>query len=265
MIKPLVTVLLSLSIVLPSMAEYSTQGWSWYNASQTIDYSDLDEEPKQAAPKAPQKNLWEKAQEAQKLKETIQKQYHLIRDLAIVHPTPENVKRENEYRQFFMEQSKKFGEAQRLVLLQSPELSYQMKFPTQQVARQLHDKKEEIANTKAIKKMAKSYALLFFYEGNSLDTPILAKTVTTFAKSYGFELMGIPMDGYIDANIPQNREVKGLAEKMGVKAFPAMFLLNPETGKGAPLAYGFIALDQLTENAVFVNGVLNNKNKFEEQ
>jgi hypothetical protein len=50
------------------------------------------------------------ADQLEALGQSIQEQYELIRDLALVHPSPESIQNENEYRKFFLEQSEKLNE-----------------------------------------------------------------------------------------------------------------------------------------------------------
>ena len=46
---------------------------------------------------------------------------------------------------------------------------------------------------------------------------------------------------------------QGQAERLGVKYFPAMMLVDPKSGQVKPLSYGFISQDDLAKQFLYVS------------
>ncbi|PSU37275.1 type-F conjugative transfer system pilin assembly protein TraF, partial [Photobacterium frigidiphilum] len=66
--------------------------------------------------------------------------------------------------------------------------------------------------------------------------------VQQFADTHGIEVLGISLDGKQLASIHQNRDN---GNHIQVPFSPALVLVNPNTQEMKPLAYGFIAQEDL--------------------
>ena len=54
----------------------------------------------------------------------------------------------------------------------------------------------------------------------------------------------------MSAEFPQSQRDSGQSVKMGIKHFPALFLVNPKKGEYKPIAYGFITPDDLARRVL---------------
>lgn len=61
------------------------------------------------------------------------------------------------------------------------------------------------------------------------------------------------MDGVINPLLPDSRTDQGQAQRLSVKYFPAMMLVDPKQGSVRPLSYGFISQDDLAKQFLNVS------------
>ncbi|EFO5828711.1 conjugal transfer protein TraF, partial [Salmonella enterica] len=59
--------------------------------------------------------------------------------------------------------------------------------------------------------------------------------------------------GVINPMLPDTRPDQGQAQRLGVKYFPAMMLVDPKQGSVRPLSYGFITQDDLAKQFLNVS------------
>ena len=65
-------------------------------------------------------------------------------------------------------------------------------------------------------------------------------------------LIPVSVNGDISPDIPNSRLDHGQAERLGVRYFPALLLVNPKTNKTMPLAFGLTTQDVLKTRLVAV-------------
>lgn len=63
----------------------------------------------------------------------------------------------------------------------------------------------------------------------------------------------VSVDGVINPLLPDSRTDQGQAQRLGVKYFPAMMLVDPKQGSVRPLSYGFISQDDLAKQFLNVS------------
>jgi conjugal transfer pilus assembly protein TraF len=101
--------------------------------------------------------------------------------------------------------------------------------------------------------LATSHGLLFFYRGKSPYDRKQIPIISDFCKHYGLPLIPVSVDGVISSNLTHSRIDKGQANRLGVRYFPALLLVNPQTQSIAPVAYGLTTQDVLAERLVQVS------------
>ncbi|CAG17952.1 type-F conjugative transfer system pilin assembly protein TraF [Photobacterium profundum] len=145
--------------------------------------------------------------------------------------------------QFAYNMSSDFGMTFQKALLMNPDLSYTKDRPTEQAARSTYLQMEREKKIRAVRQLAGSgWGLFFVYEGASPMAEKLAPSVQQFADAHGIEVLGISLDGTQLASIHQNRDN---SNHIQVPFSPALVLVNPNTQEMKPLAYGFIAQEDL--------------------
>lgn len=167
------------------------------------------------------------------------------KDRAVLNPTVENIREYLIIQNMIMNQSTRFADNWKKTMLLYPEFDYGISHPTdsaiaQVVQSNLHNQKAKIA-----KLMAKQFGLLFFYNGSNPLSLVMEKTLTQFASFYGFSIIAVSVDRNIIPHLLPTRIDNGQAMSLGVKAFPALVLVNPKTGAHHILTYGYASINEL--------------------
>lgn len=182
----------------------------------------------------------------------LQKQLEEAKATAIMKPTPENVARYKVYQDYFVEKSTQFSSAWEAMLLKFPQLDYNIKNSFYNATAPIKAVEERKAQSDAIQWVNQQYGVFFFYRGNEPLDNKLAEIVKSFGEQYGLSIIPISIDGKMASSYPQSKLDNGQAMAMGIKHFPALFLVNPKKNEYKPLAYGFITQDDLARRVLNV-------------
>lgn len=217
-------------------------GWHWYK-----DPADADDElppvPAQPAP-APMTASEQKA--------LLQKETQEALDTAILYPSPENYRRYAVMKEYWVNQATGFTQSGKKALLQYPELNYNLvrsHYNGSSAAQQAMTKEKE---TLAVNHVAARYGVMFFYRGENPVDSLMAGVIKTYCEERGIAVTGVSVDGKLSDQLPHSYVNRGQAEAMNVKFFPATFLVDPKTRQWQPLAWGFMAHDDLDRQVVNV-------------
>ncbi len=138
-----------------------------------------------------------------------------------------------------------FTLAMQQALIIHPEMSYALTHPTQSATKKILLHQQEAAATQAVKTLLRDNGCFFFYRGQQPMDQLMAKTVAAFAKQVNMPVVGISVDGKLLSTFSVNRQDHGQAKKLGVKATPALLLVNPRTHAIQPIAYGILSQSEL--------------------
>ncbi len=164
---------------------------------------------------------------------------------AILYPTKSNIRVYLILQNFVMSKAALFTQVWKKTLLDYPELDYSILHPTQNSAQHILYAERSRKEDEVINSFSKKYGLLFFYRGNSSLDQALAPTIESFSKKHNISLLPVSVDG---KNLPvfdTNHVDNGQAEKLGIKHFPALVLVDPKDQKILPLNYGYISSSEL--------------------
>jgi conjugal transfer pilus assembly protein TraF len=232
-----VILLLGLTLTTTTFSAYHTQGWQWYN--EVVIEDDIDKEE----PPVPTMSYTQQMAEFH----AYHKEAH---DKAVITQDVEDVAYAARLNQWMMEQSKGYGRAMKQALLKYPNLSHELKFPTAQVARQVAYQEQKKEQTRAISRLSKQYGLFYFYRGGNPYDQKMAQSVQDLADEYQIALIGFAVDGKALPEIKNNQHHRNQMQSLEVKALPALFLVDPKAKKSQPLAYGFVAQDEVKQHYV---------------
>jgi conjugal transfer pilus assembly protein TraF len=242
----------TLLTVSPSVAESffknHTRGWHWYEVLPLPhDEEGTNEEPshpqKPSRPKTPTEVV--KAYRA-----ALESRLHA----AWVNPTPQNVKAYQEMQKDLMDRSKMFATTWMQNVFQTPELDHTLVSPVNQQGRHLQLDLEKNRTFKVIKELSQTFGLFFFFAGDCPYCHQFAPIVKEFAKTYGWEVIAISVDGGTLAEFPDAQHDNGLFNLWGIKALPALFAVNPQNQEAIPVAYGLTSLDEMENRVMTLRG-----------
>ncbi|HDN9802213.1 TPA: conjugal transfer protein TraF, partial [Aeromonas salmonicida] len=111
-----------------------------------------------------------------------------------------------------------------------------------------------------IAKLASQYGIFFFYRGQMPLDNLAGSIIANFAKDNNISIIPVSVDGVLNPALPTSRLDAGQRQRMGIKFFPAIFLVDPKQHTYRPLAYGFITPDDLSRQ--FLNVATGFKGEF---
>ncbi|OGV25544.1 MAG: hypothetical protein A3F18_00965 [Legionellales bacterium RIFCSPHIGHO2_12_FULL_37_14] len=146
---------------------------------------------------------------------------------------------------FWLKEASIHGEINQQALRYYPQYDFTITHPTSNIGTKLEDAKKRLEIRKYLKKLAKTHGLLFFYRGKHAFDQEQALIMQAFANQHHFTLLPVSIDRV--KALPNTRFDKGEANKLGIKHFPAVLLIEPKTKKVLPVAFGVNTQDVLAE------------------
>jgi type-F conjugative transfer system pilin assembly protein TraF len=212
-------------------------GWLWYNTK-----------PKPIKPKiAKAKDQLNSAPSS--ATEELRSFQAIIREAkakAVLHPTEENIKNYIILQNLVTNNATAFTNGWKKTLLDYPALDYGVIHSPNNNAQHIYYEQEGQKEKAAVQYYAAHYGLFFFYRGKNAVDQSLAPMVISFARENHITLISISVDQTPIEALPDTRMNHGQAEKMAIRYFPALMLVNPKNGSFIPLGYGFFSQDELS-------------------
>lgn len=156
---------------------------------------------------------------------------------------------------YWLQEAQLHGKINQKALLAYPEYDYSVTHPTSNIGIKIQDSLDEEQKRKALKKIAKDQGFIFYYRGNSALDVRQIPILQAFCKEYGFQMIGVSVDGVLADTLIDSRIDAGEADAMNVHYFPAILLVNPQNKHVTPVAFGLTTQDVLLEHlwAIFQN------------
>lgn len=154
---------------------------------------------------------------------------------------------------YWTQQAGYFSMIAKRALLEHPELDYNLRFSHYNGTVKNQLATDYADQYKAISAIARHFGVFFFYRGREPYNGQLIQVLNNFRETYQLSVIPISVDGAINPQLPDSRIDKGQAERLHVKYFPAMVLVDPKSGHAKPLSYGFISQDDLAKQFLYVS------------
>lgn len=148
---------------------------------------------------------------------------------------------------YWLKESSRFKSLFQKTMLEHPEYDYTVTHPTSNLGAKITDEVRESQTIEIINRLSKSHGLLFFYRGKSPYDLKQIPIIIDFCKRFGIAMMPISIDGVTSSKLMSSRIDKGQANRLGVHYFPALLLVNPQTQRVSPVAFGLTTQDVLME------------------
>lgn len=233
--------LLVWSAVLPVYGKDA--GWQWYNEPAK---SPAQETAEKAAPVRQETDIMQKLA-------TLQMATKRALYEAILYPGVDNFVRYFRLQNYWTQQAGLFTMSARKAMLAHPELDYNLQYSHYNGTVRNQLAADQAQQRQAIAKLAEHYGIMFFYRGQDPIDGQLAQVINGFRATYGLSVIPVSVDGVINPQLPDTRPDRGQAQRLGVKYFPAMMLVDPKQGSVRPLSYGFITQDDLAKQFLNVS------------
>lgn len=148
---------------------------------------------------------------------------------------------------YWLKESSRFKSLFQQTMLAHPEYDYTVTHPTSNLGAKITDSVRESQAVEVINRLSKSHGLLFFYRGKSPYDLKQIPIIVDFCRRFSIPMMPISIDGVTSPELLNSRMDQGQANRLGVRYFPALLLVNPENQRVAPVAYGLTTQDVLME------------------
>ena len=222
----------------PSFFEKRAEGWHWYE--KPLSHSKIEEPKQKNVTTSPPQTPTERIEAQRKALET---KLHT----AILEPSDENLIAYILAQKALMDQSQRFSEVWKKVVLNTPSLDETLIHPVDQNARHIYYDEERNKLSKKIQVLASEYGLFFFFRKNCSYCHHFAPIVKRFADKYNWSVLGISLDGGTLSEFPRAKRDNGISARLGISHVPALIALHPKTRKLIPLAYGFVSENEIEE------------------
>lgn len=250
MLKSLIPAL-ALLVTLPCNAagglEYLKEhdrGWFWYEPVEIPQEKTPEPEKKPEPQASVAPNPYVDPTGAMK---AYQKSIEDARNLAILDPSPANVKHYMAVQKEAMNRSGIFADTWRRVLWETPELDESLKSPMGKAGMDVHKNQVRLGKEEAINQLAQTDGIFFFFKKSCPYCHAQAPILKSFAARYGVSVIPISLDGGGLPEYPVPAPDVGWAERLGVNVTPAMFMVNPRTREIVPMAYGVISEEEIKD------------------
>jgi conjugal transfer pilus assembly protein TraF len=224
----------------------SKEGWYWFEQQQL--------ELKVHEPGDELKDILSSSQDASQKLAAIRNLAAKQLDQAIMLPTAANIKNYRITQDYVSAQASTFSKNWQLVNHFNPEFDASLQHPYNHSAIRVKREQDEKLKRKRIEDLAQHYGLVFFFKAGCPYCHKYASFVKDFAERFGFAVQAVSLDGGTLPEFPNPIIDQGLAARLQVKAVPALIAANPGAEQFFPLAYGFVAEEEILERMQMLFG-----------
>jgi conjugal transfer pilus assembly protein TraF len=226
--------------------ERHAEGWHWYEEIPRD--SKIEERKKNSLKESPSGRSSSSSSPPPTEKiEAQRKELETKLHTAILQPSQENIITYILAQKALMDQSERFSEAWKQIVMKTPSLDETLIHPVDQNARHIYYQEKHQDITKRIKALAQEYGLFFFFKGTCAYCHHFAPIVKEFAKKHEWSVLAVSLDGGTLPEFPEARKDNGMAARLQVSHVPALIAFHPSSGQMIPLAYGLISESEIEE------------------
>ena len=229
----------------PSFFEKRAEGWHWYENRLRLNDRRTDKraEEKSSSGGSSSSSAPTPTEKIEAQRKALETKLHT----AILEPSDENLITYILAQKALMDQSQRFSEVWKKVVLNTPSLDETLIHPVDQNARHIYYDEQRNKLSKKIQALASEYGLFFFFRKNCSYCHHFAPIVKRFADKYNWSVLGISLDGGLLSEFPHAKRDNGISARLGISHVPALIALHPKTKKLIPLAYGFVSENEIEE------------------
>jgi conjugal transfer pilus assembly protein TraF len=237
--------------------------WNWYCDEEAEKKNDAlrQEQSAKAAKEKPDTKKKPLAISEIKSAEELRAELKRREDVAIMDPTPQNIRGYLEMNAFMQSKASNFADSWRRVVWQNPDLDYSQKRPVNNAANKMFVDERDKKVEQHLKALAKEHGILFFYRSDCPYCHAVVPVLQNIASKYGFEVLAVATDGralpgWSAAFRSNDGQFEALLQQHGLKdaVVPAIFIASKATGETAPIGMGVLANSELIERIFVLTG-----------
>jgi conjugal transfer pilus assembly protein TraF len=245
----------------PSAWECDSEKWHWYCDPQPPSKPPPPKTPEKKKPQAeiqtPTKRIELKdIKSASALREELKRR----EDMAIMEPTPQNVRDFLEAHTLVQTKSSDFADVWRRVVWTNPDLDYSLKHPVNNTGIRLKKDQREKETDEHMVALAKEHGLLFFFRSDCPYCHAMAPVLEMIEKKYGMEIFAVSTDNAplpgLSKWSPNKGQFETLLQTHGLREarVPALFIASKQSKDTAPLGMGVMAYTEIIDRIFVLTG-----------
>lgn len=227
------------------------EGWFWYedkekNKNNKKDRQQFDQEPNQKH----KKNMTPTEiinQNKQALEASLHK--------AILDPSYDNVKHYMQLQKAVVARSEAFSEKWQEVVYKEPTLNEEVNYSTSHSAVPIHYAEQKAKKEQKLREIAGDFCLLYFFKSDCPYCQKFSSLAKSFAEKYGFEILGVSLDGNLVSEFPDAVPDNGVSKKLKINTYPTLVAVNEITEEMIPITYGYTSETDLENTLYFLANV----------
>jgi conjugal transfer pilus assembly protein TraF len=196
-------------------------------------------------PKAAQQQMQEVPGEVTLMAE-IKAKLEELRTVAIIHPTPDNVKNYVRFQEEQAQRASVFADAWRRALWESPELLYQGR-PTNAAGVQSFDAAYNTKVRGSIAELSATHGVYFFFRSDCPYCHAMVPTINALQAQFGIHVIAVSLDGKAIRGLDHVIDDAGQAQMLGVASVPAFYLADLHSKSVQALGTGVMSLTDLED------------------
>jgi conjugal transfer pilus assembly protein TraF len=178
-----------------------------------------------------------------------------LRNIAIIRPTERNLRNYLAIQAEVIDKASVFADVAQRVIWANPEFDYTVTGrPVNAKALEVYDRQALGARAGAAIALAKDHALFFFFRSDCPYCHQFGPYLKEFEAKFGLTVVPISVDGGpLLPAFPKPRLDNGIARTLDVHEVPALFLVEPASGRIVPIGYGVLSESELLERLQVVS------------
>lgn len=217
--------------------------FAWYCDVAEAEESEVKEEDK-AKSAVPEKSKEEIALEEMK---DWQERLEGKRALAVMYPTPENIKSYIEEQNKVTTNAAYFSDVWRRVIWQNSDVNYSLKRPSNTMAINTYNQSRQSAESDTLSDINQEWGLFFFFRGDCEYCHNMATTLQVLQRHYDITVFPISIDGSVLPEFPDARIDNGMASQLNVDQVPMLMLGNVKDKRIIPIGAGVFSVTDIVE------------------
>ncbi len=214
--------------------------FNWYCDIQ-INKPALDDKVEQPKPKLSEED--EAVASLKRLKEDAERK----RALAIIKPTPENLKSYIVAQEALMDRASVFSDVWRRVIWANPSLNYQLRNPANNTAIQVSEAQRTRKEADTLSSLNREWGIFFFFRSDCPYCHRMAPTLKFLSEQYGMAVFPISLDGGGLPEFPNPSRDNGMAASIGASVVPLVVLGNIRDRRLLPIGSGVLSAQEIVE------------------
>lgn len=233
----------------PDFWRQKRDGWFWYRQPPVRKAEvKVKEKDQEKASEKPITAVERKSKDIEEFEE-FQRQLENLRKVAIINPTPENVRTYMVFERMAYKQSTLFAEMQQSLNWVDPVFAQDVADmrPVNSIAMRVWDQQRSDTKREFMARLAKTHGLYFFVRGNCPYCHAFAPQIKRFSQATGIQVFPITLDGGGNLEYPKPALDNGIAERIGIKMVPALVLAHPATNDYQVVSFGVVTDDEIMD------------------